>query len=367
MKMTRYLIISLLVLPAALGARPRDIIYRRTIQKDFSVSDKAQLHLGNKYGKMVLHTWDKNEISVTIVVTGYGKSEDEASKMAGMVDIDASQGPGNGDVSISTSYNKPSQGFSSLWHLLFSGGNNGRKGYVNIDYDVYAPKSLRMLDVEDNYGDVIADAIPTPCDMAINYCNYDLNSITGPFVLKMNYSKGTITRATSIAMSSHYSTLDNEQAGAINTHSSYSNYHLSTVGTFSLNSAYDEVSIDQVDDISGQSDYTHYHIGKLMKSLTLDLRYGDIRVAGLAPDFHSIQIKSSYGGAYFGMDPKTQFRLEAHLSYGNLQTKGFSFKGVNNIRKNSQDSFSGQTTQAGDLAPLISFEGHYSELVLKPE
>ncbi|HUX84916.1 MAG TPA: DUF4097 family beta strand repeat-containing protein [Chitinophagaceae bacterium] len=364
--MKRFLLISLFLIPAVLEARPQDITYRKTIQKDYSVSDKAQLHLGNKYGKMVLHTWDKNEISATIVVSGYGNSQDEARKLTDLVDIDASQAPGNGDVTISTSYNKPSRGFSSLWHLLFSGIKGG-KGHVNIDYDVYVPKSLRMLEVEDNYGDVIADAIPTPCDMSINYCNYNLTSITGPFVLKMNYSKGTIARATSISLSAQYSTLDNEQAGAINTHSSYSNYHLSTVGTFSLHSAYDQVNIDQVDDISGESDYTYYHIGKLMKSLNLNLTYGDIKVANLAPDFHSIRLKSTYGGVYFGMDPKTQFRLDAHFSYGNLKTEGFSFKQVNNIRKGSESSFSGQTSGAGDLAPQISFEGVYSNLVLKPQ
>jgi hypothetical protein len=358
-------VLLLAVLPVGLMANPKNVIFRKTVEKDFNVNDRIQLHIGNKYGKISLHTWNKNEVKATIVISGYGKSEDEAEKFAGLVNIDASQSPGQGDVSIVTSYNKPSEGFSSFWHLLFSGGNNGGKGYVNIDYEVYAPASLRMLQVEDNYGDVIADAIPTPCDMAINYCDYDLNDITGPLQLKMNYSKGSISKAGTILLSANYSTLENEDASSINTHSSYSNYRLATIGTFSLNSSYDDIAIDNLGDISGESDYTHYRVGTLTGSADLHLSYGNFKVDRLSADFHRISIHSSYGGASFRMDPKTQFRIDAHLSYGSLNTGDLIFKDVNSSSRSHNTSFSGHTEGAADTAPLITFEGDYSDFVLK--
>ncbi|HVB04223.1 MAG TPA: hypothetical protein VNE41_10955 [Chitinophagaceae bacterium] len=353
------------MLPFLVAAHPNKVVYRKTIHKDYQLKDKDLLHLGNKYGRIALHTWNKNEVQATIIVSGYGQDLHEAEQIADLVNIDASQAADQGDVSISTSYNKPSAGLSSLWHLLFSGAPDKTGSYVNIDYEVYVPASLRMLDVENNYGDVTADTISCPFNLAMNYCRFDLDGISEPLTVRMDYSKGTISHAVSINLSAKYSTLDNEETGSISTRSDYSNYRLQKVGTFSLHSDYDEVQIDQLTDLSGESDYTHYRIGKLDGSADLHMDYGDFKVGTLGKDFRKISVTSTYGGVYLGISPGTAFQLEANLSYGNLKTGNIPFKNVISNTQGAKKSFSGLGDGANELSPLISFHGTYADLVLK--
>lgn len=361
-KQILFSIIACLCLPLLLTAHSRNAAFKRTITKTFTVSDNARLSVSNKYGKIVLHTWDKNEIRATIVITGFGKDQDEAQKIANSVDIDASQS-GNA-VTLKTVYTSGSG--SSFWGKLFNFSNKSGKDYANIDYDVYLPRSLATLDIDNNYGDVVSDDIYANTSISMNYCNYHLGNFMNNLKLSMNYSKGSVAKAGQAVVSANYSSLRSDELQSLKISCNYTDFQLAKVGVLSLSVTYGNVMVDAVNDISGNSNYTDYKIGKINGSADLKVTYGDVKIGDIGNGFKQIKLDGTYSGFKLGLPANAAFRIDARLVYGDLKTGSANLKNINSVGKSNTKTFSGISANGNESSPLISFNGTYSGLTLMP-
>lgn len=364
MIMKKQILFSLLFclcLPPLLSAHPRNAQYKRTVSKNFNVDHNAQLSISNKYGKIVLHTWDKNQIQATIVITGFGKDQDEAQRIANTVNIEAGQS-GN-SVTLKTDYD-PRAASSSFWSRLFSAGSGEGKEYVNIDYEVYLPKSLATLNIRNNYGDVISDDLFANTTINISYCGYHLGSLSGNLRLDMNYSKGSIEKTGPAVVSANYSNLRSDDMRSLKIGCNYTDLQLGKVGTLSVSATYGNIAVDEANEISGSSDYTDYKIGKLNNGIGLKVTYGDVKIATLAQDFKQIYFEGSYSGLKLGLPDNASFRIDAHIAYGDINKGGFSFRDVNSVESGKTRVFKAVSSRGNENSPLIRFNGAYSDLTL---
>ena len=67
-------------------AQSRSLV--KNISQSFKVEEKSTLELTNKYGQVILQTWDKDSVVVNVKITAYGKNDEALSKNMERVDVD---------------------------------------------------------------------------------------------------------------------------------------------------------------------------------------------------------------------------------------------------------------------------------------
>lgn len=113
----------------------------KSVNKTYNVSSSDKLNIDNSFGKVEIHTWDKNEIKVDVSIEVSANSETLAQKM-----IDR----------ISVSDEKNSRGISFETKMKDINNTKDEKSSMSIDYSIYMPAN-NPLHVENEFG---ATAIP---------------------------------------------------------------------------------------------------------------------------------------------------------------------------------------------------------------
>lgn len=354
-------ILLFLLLPLWACAHQGDIEFKRTVAKEFTVNSNAKLDVYNKYGKIIVHTWAKNQIKATVIITGYGKSSSEAQEIANGVDIQTNADAGA--VSMQTSYN-PSKG--SKW---FSWGNRkDSKDYVNIDYELYVPQNLNLLTLENNFGDVITDELPFAAKMRLNYCFYAIREAGKTLEMDLNYcNKGKIDKAADLQIKANYSDIRCDAADKLDTKSNYSDYTLGSVGTLITKANYSDYKIRQVGSLSATANYSDFNVANLRENLDARLTYGDMKVKEIQSAFKGGDIQLSYSDIDLIFAPKVALRLSINLNYGDLGIDGLPVKNVSSVKKNTHLAYSATTASGGEQSPMLNINGSQSDVNMKEQ
>ncbi|SFE87681.1 hypothetical protein SAMN05518672_111132 [Chitinophaga sp. CF118] len=356
----KFKILILLLLPVLAFGEKGNSEYRRTIVKEINNASNTTLTISNKYGKVIIHTWSKNVIKSTVVITGFGKSVDEAKDVNSMVDITTNT---NGNTtSFQTVYNPSGSG--NKW-FSWGSGKKDSKDYVNIDYELYVPEDLTKIVIENNFGDVIADVLSFPAVINMNYCNYDIKEAQKSLEMHMNYcQKGKVGKADALIVKANYSNIRSESVGSLMASSNYSEYTLGSVGKMEVKGNYDEYTISKVGVISSRCTYTNFKIGEVLAEITANLVYGDLSVKSIGQGFKKGDMHLTYTDINLGFQQNVAFQIRVNLTSGDLNTGDLSFKNVTSIKKSSQLSYTGSTAGAGDQSPLLAIQGVYSDIDL---
>ena len=80
--------IILILFPAMVFAKPPDSQVSKTINQSYYMTKGGSLDVINKYGQVVITSWDKDTVSFKIDITAFGKNRSDARKFLERVQID---------------------------------------------------------------------------------------------------------------------------------------------------------------------------------------------------------------------------------------------------------------------------------------
>lgn len=349
-----------LLLPIAAWAAKGDEEHKIRLSKEVKLNPRARVAIINKYGKIIVNTWDKMECKAEIEITGFGTSDDQARKMAEMVEINmAASSPDN--VKIETRYSPA----GSKW---FNFGKRDSKDHVQVNYTLYVPRNLAGLALENNFGDILARELPFYTHVNINYGFFDIGQSDNGLKVNMNYTdKARIGKADQLEVNANYSSLRADNVSSMRLNSNYSSYTLNKVNDLIIDCNYDDYKVDQIVNLKYNSNYSDIKMNGLKTAGDFRITYSDVLVRSLSSGFHSININSTNSDVKLGINVKTAFRIAANLRYGELDTKGFEWKNVSSVKKNNNLSFSAITANGTDASPAIKINGSYSDVRLAGE
>lgn len=353
----KFSILLFLLLPILTYGTKGDSEFKKVIVKQFNTSPGTTLSISNKYGKIVIHTWTKNEVKATVTITGFGKSVEEATAIVNTVDVIANSS--GTDAVLRTNYNPTASG--SKWFSW--GGKKDSKDYVNIDYDVYLPANLAKLAMDNNFGDVITDVLPFPTSINMNYCTYDIKGAEKQLDISMNYcDRGRIGKAESVAIRANYSNLKSDAIMSLTTKSNYCDYTLGTVNNLTTSGNYDEYNVNKVGTLEGRNMYTDFRINEVQSEIKSKLVYGNFSAKTLGTGFKNGEFNLTYTDVKIGVPQRLGMHIKVQLNRGDVRTGELSLKNVTNIKKNSQLIYTASTSVADDRSPSFSVNGVYSDV-----
>ena len=354
--MKKLILLMSLLLPTLVGARGK-VNYEKKEVVTFTVSDNATLNLSNTYGDVQLYHWDKNVIQATVTIEVRAGTDEQAREVADHIQIQRSK---NGNtVSIQTLYDPDNN--SSFWKMFFGSSSNSRKD-VHIDYKVYLPASLGKLNLRNRYGNVSGNQIPGNVNMELHYANFHLSGIQRALSLQVKYGDGSLTDIAQVNAVADYSDLRLDKIKNMNLQYSYGDLSIGNLGSLVVKGKYGDINIASVDQLTANTTYGDYHIRNIQTQGNIATAYGDVRIDQTGGNLQELKVDAKYSDISAGIGA-SQVRVEADLSYGDLDADISGLSTKENIQKGANVHFRAATS-GGDNGAHIVITGAYSDIDL---
>ena len=333
MKTMYKILFIIFLIPLTIMATEKKGKYTKSkiIKKEFKVTNDATLNITNKYGNVVIATWNENKINIDVTITTNGNDEEKVEKRLAQIDVDFNTTTNY--VSAKTMIKKS----SISWNIW--GKNNNVN--IQIDYIIKMPIT-NNIDLSNDYGSISLDKLKGTSEINCDYGKINIGELLNTSNhIKIDYTdKSTIDFMKGGEIDADYSTLYIEKSGKTKLNADYSYISFGMVVSLDYNCDYGDLKIEDCGNLTGNSDYMHTNVGILRGSGDFDTDYGSIKINELGENFKNLKIESTYTNLKFSVKASTSFNITASLNYGSLKYgSGFTFS--KEIKKNTSKQYEG--------------------------
>jgi len=246
--------------------------------KTYSLDANDKVRIDNKFGKVLVTTWNRNEVKVDIEIKTYADNDQTAQKMIDAISISDDK---SGDaVSFRTNYGNGSS--NSLWDL-FNNRNDHHKAEVN--YTIYMP-SKNALDISNRYGNTELPDFDGKVSIESAYGSFEAKSLmhTGNQV-RVRYGSANIDAFSSADVSVSYGSLD----------------------------------LGSADKLNCEIRYSSAKIGKIRSQGNINAHYaGTVNIDDLDKSFNSFSFSGNYSNLKVGINNTTNANFDITVRYGSF-------------------------------------------------
>jgi len=347
------LLLAFLLVPTVIFAEE----VTKEFHKEYNAGANTTLNIENKFGDVVIQTWDKDQIMIDVKITVNHPSQEKAQKYLDQIDVSFSE---NGAlVSAKTVIDN---------NFSFSGWGGDSKKF-RIDYDIKMPASSALALVN-KYGNTDIDELHGQVVLDVKYGDINAGKLTRGNVKPLNsislaYGKASIDEAGWLDMNLRYVgnfTIDKAQALLID--SKYSKLELGEVSSIVADSKYDNLKIDKINNLVLENAYTNVKISELTKKLTYSGSYGSFEIETIPAGFESLETDTRYLGVRLGIDEEASYNLEAKLSYGSLKYNEDKFKNQKRIIESNTTEIAGTIGDSSNPEAKVKVSSAYGTVKL---
>ncbi|WP_163912558.1 DUF4097 family beta strand repeat-containing protein [Pontibacter burrus] len=241
---------------------------RKTFEKTYKVNSSDMLSIENKYGRVHVNTWNKNEIVVKVDMIAKAGSESRATDMLNRMRIEEARD--GKTISLKT---------------VFEPGRTPGPTSSEINYTIYMPEE-NAIAVKNTYGDIYLAALKGKANIDIKYGNLKCDRLSNPNNnLKLTYGSGSC----------------------------------SFINGGSLQVAYFNMNVADAKSLNGYSKYSDLTIGSLGEEITMEMKYGSFRVNNISNKINNIRVASTYTPISLNFADNTAFDFDVNVQYGNFK------------------------------------------------
>ena len=320
---------------------------KRYIEKSYRVSPSTELRIDNKFGKVEVNSWDKDEFFIKIEIVGKGKNEERAQRILDAIEIDIDQSSGEirFETEIENRKNKNDEGFE-------------------INYTVYMPDANPLF-VKNSFGDVTMADRDGDLELDVAYGSMKVGDIDGEAQLKLSFGSGSVGAIFNGEVTVKYSSLELESAGTVEFEQGFSDIEIGNVEYLELESKYGKVEIEKAHRIEADVHFSGFEIEELTGSLEMDCSYlGDFKIERLAKSFTLVDIDGKFGSYDIRLEPELNANIEAEFSFADLKYSSEVDVDFNYRVKESNKSYYKGKIGNGDPKKLIKVDSGYGNLRL---
>ena len=242
---------------------------RKTFDKTFKVNRSDALSIENKFGRVHVNTWNRNEIQVRVEVITRAGTDRAAQDLLNKINI-ADSRSGN-TILVKTE-------FAAMRNY---GGNRS----FEINYTINMPEE-NALSVKHSFGDVYLAAL-----------------------------KGKVN------VNLEHGALKSERLGnaANSVKITYGSGRCGYINGGNVDIAYSDLSLDGTNGIQGSSKFSSFKIGSLNETLDLDLKHVTFRVDNVSKNVRKINLASGYSPISLNFEDNTAFDFDVNVEFGEFR------------------------------------------------
>jgi len=329
----------------------------KEFHKEYTSGANTTLDISNRYGDVVIQSWDKDQVVIDVKVTVEMPSREKAENLISHIDVQFSEDPNliSAKTVIDDKFN-------------FSGWGISSKKF-SIDYTIKMPVAI-ALTLANKYGDTDIDELHGLMNIDIKYGNLTAGKLTRGNVkplskLSLAYGKGTIGETGWLDILVRYSpNLDIRKSQALLLDSRYSKLALGETSSVLGDSKYDNLRIESINNFVLENGYTDVNIGLLTKKLDYNGSYGSFSVERVPAGFESINVEVRYMGVRLGIEENASYNLEAKVSYGGLKYNEANFKNQRRVVENNSNEVAGIMGKEESPAARVNVTASYGSVKL---
>ena len=346
-----FFFISLFLISSAISAEE----VTKELHKEYSAGTKT-LDINNKYGDVVIESWNKDQIVIDVKITVEMSNKDKAQSYLDKIDVQFSEG-----ANVISAKTVLQDNFN------FSGWGDSRR--FRIDYNIKMPVGTDLT-LANKYGNTDIDELHGLMDLDIKYGNLTAGKLTRGNIkplssLNIAYGKGTIDETGWLNLTERYvGSMDISKSQAILLDSKYSKIMLGETSSIVGESKYDNIKIENIKNLVLENGYTEVNIGELTKKLTYNGSYGSFTIERIPAGFESIDVETHYMGVKLGIEENANYKLEAKVSYGGLKYNEDNFKNHKRIVENNSSEVSGTVGKEDNPTATVNVLSSYGSVRL---
>jgi hypothetical protein len=346
-----FFIISLFIISSTATAQE----ITKEFHKEYSAGTKT-LEISNRYGDVIIQSWDKDQIVIDVKVTVEMPNKDKAQRLLDLIDVQFSESDNliSAKTVIDDKFN-------------FTGWGDSRK--FSIDYTIKMPVKTD-LNLINKYGNTDIDELHGLMNLEIKYGNLSAGRLTRGNIkplskINIAYGKGSIDEVGWLDLTERYvGNMDITRSQAILLDSKYSKIALSETSSVVGESKYDNIRIENIKNLVLENGYTEVNIGELTKKLTYTGSYGSFSIDRIPSGFESIDIETHYMGVKLGIEESANYKLDAKVSYGGLKYNEENFKNERRIIENNSNEVSGTVGKEENPSSKVTVNASYGTVRL---
>ena len=249
----------------------------KNYSKSYAADDNDKLQIDNRYGKVTVNTWNKNEFKIEVQVKVEAKDQSATKKLLDNVTISDSKS--GSTVSFQTNIDKQ----STSWNSWFTVGNSYRK--MEVNYTVYMP-AKNALNINNKYGSI------------------ELPNLDGKVLINLSYGSLSAKSLTNA---------DNE----INV--GYGSVNIENLSGNNLDVKYGSLTLGSADKLTANVSYSAVKIGKLNTFGNFSIKFsGGFQIADLGKNLKSLSVNSSYTNIRLGLSGDENADFNVTVTYGSF-------------------------------------------------
>ncbi|RAU83822.1 DUF4097 family beta strand repeat-containing protein [Pontibacter arcticus] len=242
---------------------------RKTFDKTYKVTTADLLSLDNRFGRIHVNTWPRNEIQVKVEIITRASTDSKAQEILDLISVkDTREGK---SIAIKT----------DIAPMKIVQSNN--KSF-EINYTVHMPAE-NALKLKQTFGDAYVSALKGKADLNVKYGSLKTGNLSNVGnSVKVAYGAGN--------------------CGFIN----QGNVEVS----------YGNMQIEGTNGLQGFSKFSDFKLGKLSDELNMEVKYGTFRVDNINKDIRKINLDIGFTPVVLNFENKAAFNFDVNVKFGSF-------------------------------------------------
>jgi len=296
----------------------------KNYSKSYAVDANDILTIKNRYGKVTVITWNKNEIRADVEIKIITASVDDSKKMLDNITInDRKEGSA---ITFETAVHNV-----STWGSWTGEINANHK--LEINYIIYMP-AKNELNITNNFGPTVLPDFDGKVMINSAYGSFSAKSLTN-------------------------------NANKINV--SYGGANIESLKTAEVEVNYGSLTIGAADNVTAHVKYGSAFISKIITSGNIEIKGGELEIAEIGKNIQNLNINSSMGEVQLGLNKDENADINVTVKFGRFNygshSVSLSDKPVTNGRKSwsPTQNYTGHLGK-GDAKKVINITAEYGSI-----
>ena len=345
-----YNILILFILIPFLGFSNDDtfISKEKNIKKTYIVNSNAGIDIDNKYGNIIVSTWDENKIDLDITIKVSGGNENWVNERLNSIDVDINA-------------------LKSMVSAITNIGNSslksrGSSNSFEINYVIKIPKN-GTVKLNNKYGNITTLTLESTTDIACKYGKIILGKLNGDSNrIEIGYSQNSsIDYIKSGNIEARYSGIKINESGNLNVDANYTDVSLQEGQNIKCKGNYGSFKFQKINSLVGSSNYVTISIAEVLNNLNIDATYSKINVESMSEKSKNVNINTGYTNIALGYDANYSFDFDINTRYGSIKNDSSLEVLVSEIKSNTK-RISGYNKKKGQNKVIIN--SSYGNIIL---